>query len=69
MRRMKRKTKINPNIQHTGKEKRQRADQEVNGSGSDSDEVMVSYKSNRSAMPSGPQDQGATAVLVRVFFC
>ncbi|KAH1001192.1 E3 ubiquitin-protein ligase RNF113A [Dendroctonus ponderosae] len=64
VRRMKRKAKINPNIQRTGKqEKRQKADQEIDGSGSDSDEVMVSYKSNRSAMPSGPQDQGATAVL------
>lgn len=58
----KRKSKVNPNIQMTSRlEKKQKT---TTNSGSDSDEVTVSYKSKRSAMPEGPQDQGATAVLV-----
>ncbi|CAH0551729.1 unnamed protein product [Brassicogethes aeneus] len=58
----KRKSKINPNVQSTSKIVKSKLHE--NGSSSeDSDEVMVSYKSKRSAMPSGPQDQGATATL------
>lgn len=30
---------------------------------SEDDSVTVSYKSNRTAMPAGPSDQGATAIL------
>lgn len=59
----KRKSKLNPNIQRSIRlEKKQKLD--GNTSDSDSDVVTVSYKSNRSAMPQGPQDQGATATLV-----
>ncbi|KAF7270566.1 RING finger protein mdlc [Rhynchophorus ferrugineus] len=58
----KRKTKSNPNVQLSKRlEKKQK--QDGNNSGSDSDEVLVSYKSTKSAMPLGPQDQGATATL------
>lgn len=58
----KRKSKVNPNIQMTSRlEKKQKT---TTNSGSDSDDITVSYKSKRSAMPEGPQDQGATAVLV-----
>lgn len=32
---------------------------------SDEEAVGVSYKSNKSAMPDGPTDQGATAILVK----
>lgn len=57
----KRKSKVNPNIQMTSRlEKKQKT---TTNSGSDSDDITVSYKSKRSAMPEGPQDQGATAVL------
>jgi len=30
---------------------------------SEDDNVTVSYKSNRTALPAGPSDQGATAIL------
>lgn len=30
---------------------------------SDDDSVTVTYKSNRMALPAGPSDQGATAIL------
>lgn len=30
---------------------------------SEDDSVTVSYKSNRTALPAGPSDQGATAIL------
>lgn len=64
----KRKTKSNPNIQKSKRlEKKQKNDK--NNSGSDSDEVLVSYKSTKSAMPLGPQDQGATATLVSLQRC
>lgn len=61
----KRKFKVNPNIQRSSRLEKKHKTQDVNGSsgGSDSDDVMVSYKSKRSAMPDGPQDQGATATL------
>ncbi|XP_047366552.1 E3 ubiquitin-protein ligase RNF113A [Vespa velutina] len=35
----------------------------VNDDSSEDDSVTVSYKSNRTPMPAGPSDQGATAVL------
>lgn len=35
-----------------------------NESSSEEEVVSVSYKSKKSAMPDGPQDQGATAILV-----
>ncbi|CAH1995501.1 unnamed protein product [Acanthoscelides obtectus] len=58
----KRKMKTNPNLQSTSrsekKEKSAKSDQS-----SDSDDFRVNYKSNKSAMPSGPSDQGATAVV------
>lgn len=33
------------------------------GGSSEDDSVTVSYKSNRTALPAGPSDQGATAIL------
>lgn len=30
---------------------------------SEDDSITVSYKSNRTALPAGPSDQGATAIL------
>lgn len=30
---------------------------------SEDDNITVSYKSNRTALPAGPSDQGATAIL------
>lgn len=35
----------------------------ANDDSSEDDSVTVSYKSNRTPMPAGPSDQGATAVL------
>ncbi|XP_055608774.1 E3 ubiquitin-protein ligase RNF113A [Uranotaenia lowii] len=63
------KKKANPNVQSTSSLKFQR--KTVNNSsseeGSDNDDgtgaVGVNYMSNRSAAPTGPQDQGATAEL------
>lgn len=34
-----------------------------NSDNSEEDSVTVSYKSNRTALPAGPSDQGATAIL------
>lgn len=61
----KRKSKINPNIQRSSRlEKKHKTEDGKNAnSDSESDEMMVSYKSKRSAMPDGPQDQGATSTL------
>ncbi|XP_030756349.1 E3 ubiquitin-protein ligase RNF113A [Sitophilus oryzae] len=60
----KRKFKVNPNIQQSTRlEKKLKAEANETDSGSDSDSVLISYKSNKSAMPRGPQDQGATATL------
>ncbi|XP_025835292.1 RING finger protein 113A-like [Agrilus planipennis] len=60
-----RKRKVNLNIQSTADTKKKKDD--TNESLSDTDEndeaVSVNYKSNRSAMPSGPSDQLATAIL------
>ncbi|KRT84406.1 zinc finger protein [Oryctes borbonicus] len=54
------RAKVNPNIQGTSKKQKTRA-----SSSSENEEeiVSVNYKSNRSAMPAGPNDQGATASL------
>lgn len=61
----KHKIKSNPNVQTTSRKKHSTND----SSNSETDEkiVGVSYKSNRSAAPAGPADQGATAVLVSNF--
>uniref|UniRef100_A0A1B0CIF8 Ring finger protein n=2 Tax=Lutzomyia longipalpis TaxID=7200 RepID=A0A1B0CIF8_LUTLO len=58
-----RTAKINPNIHKTSSTKVKRTAQEKTASSSEEDEesTLVSYKSNRSAMPLGPTDQGATA--------
>lgn len=61
------KRKSNPNIQSTSS-KKNKDNAQVDNSGSDSDSVMVSYKSKKSAMPAGPSDQGATAILVCIIF-
>lgn len=57
-----RKKKVNPNIQSTSNIQKKQNAEKV--SSSDEEEVLVSYKSKRSAMALGPTDQGATAVLV-----
>lgn len=59
------KERFNPNMHSTKAIKRQRRGNK-DSDGSDSDDsaenkMVVSYKSKRSAMPEGPQDQGATA--------
>jgi hypothetical protein len=54
-----RKIKANPNVHVTSKIQKKRDAEKENGSSSD-DEIMVSYKSKRSAMAAGPADQGAT---------
>ncbi|XP_066255053.1 E3 ubiquitin-protein ligase RNF113A [Euwallacea similis] len=59
----KRRTKVNPNIQKSSRLEKKEKTEKKDSSDSDSDAVMVSYKSKRSAMPEGPQDQGATAVI------
>lgn len=64
VRKVKRSAKSNPNIQYTKNlEKKQKLD-EGSGSSSDNENFRVSYKSNKSAMPAGPSDQGATATIV-----
>lgn len=51
----------NPMIQSTNvKRQREKANYEEN---SDDESITVSYKSNRTAGPAGPSDQGATAIL------
>lgn len=59
------KKKYNPNCHSSTANKKNR---KQNGSDSDSDankssddDIVVSYKSKRSALPSGPRDQGATS--------
>lgn len=65
----KRKGKHNPNVQSTSAIlKRQKQNASSNESSSGEEHTAVSYKSKRSALPEGPQDQGATAVLVCHFF-
>lgn len=62
----KRKLKHNPNVQRTDALLKKQKKGVTNSSESSSDEerIALSYKSKRSAMSEGPQDQGATAVLV-----
>ncbi|GLV36436.1 midlife crisis [Carabus blaptoides fortunei] len=58
-----RKQKSNPNVQSTSKNLK-KIEYENTGDNSEEDEgVTVNYKSNRSAAPAGPSDQGATAIL------
>lgn len=46
--------------------KKQRAENVDDDSSSSGEDVMVSYKSKRSAMPAGSSDQNATATLVNI---
>lgn len=57
--------KFNPNKQSTAamKKKRQEKTGDSSGSNDDEDEITVSYKSKKTALPEGPRDQGATAEL------
>lgn len=58
------KRKSNPNVQSTGtgvKKSHQNIDDK-----DDEESVTVSYKSDRTAVPKGPSDQGATATLVSI---
>lgn len=63
----KRKLKSNPNVQCTKRLIKKQKAEDDDGSSSEEEVVSVSYKSKRSAMPDGPQDQGATAILVSNF--
>lgn len=64
----KRKIKSNPNIQRTKHlEKKMRS--QDNASSSSDEDFRVTYKSNKSAVPAGPSDQGATATIVGSFIC
>lgn len=56
----KQKIKSNPNIQTTSRKKQN----DSSNSETEESAVGVSYRSNRSAAPAGPADQGATAVIV-----
>ncbi|XP_073829644.1 RING finger protein mdlc [Musca autumnalis] len=63
-----RRKRANPNFQSTKhiKSKKERTTKDSSSSSDDSDDdkgVLVTYKSKRTAMPSGPQDQGATSVV------
>lgn len=61
------KKKYNPNYHSSTASKRnkKRNDSDSDSDAKSSDEdVVVSYKSKRSAMPDGPRDQGATAELI-----
>lgn len=42
---------------------RSKHNHDKNSESEDEDKLLVSYKSNRTAMTSGPRDQGATATL------
>lgn len=63
----KRKVKNNPNVQSTSRLSKHQKTENGNSS-SDEDAATVSYKSKRSAMPDGPTDQGATAILVQYLY-
>ncbi|KAL3288657.1 hypothetical protein HHI36_003090 [Cryptolaemus montrouzieri] len=57
------KKRVNPNIQSTsGLQKKQKIDEESSNSETD-EQVILSYKSKRSAQPEGSTDQLATATL------
>uniref|UniRef100_A0A1I8PGQ1 RING finger protein 113A n=1 Tax=Stomoxys calcitrans TaxID=35570 RepID=A0A1I8PGQ1_STOCA len=62
-----RRKRTNPNFQSTkhlsSKRERNNKDSSSSEESDDDKQVMVSYKSKRTAQPSGPQDQGATSVL------
>ncbi|KAL0129090.1 hypothetical protein PUN28_004048 [Cardiocondyla obscurior] len=53
----------NPMIQSTSIKKPREKVNYGQGDSSEDDSVTVSYKSNRTALPAGPSDQGATAIL------
>ncbi|XP_017483696.1 PREDICTED: RING finger protein 113A [Rhagoletis zephyria] len=61
-----RRKRANPNFQSTKQlsSKRERKNDASSASDSEEDDnkVSVSYKSKKSALPSGPQDQGATSI-------
>lgn len=59
------KRKANPNIQTSGQSvKKVSIEQDIKGVENEGS-IGVNYKSDRSAVPKGPSDQGATATLVR----
>lgn len=60
------KKKYNPNCHSStaSKKSRKRNDSDSDADKSSDDEVVVSYKSKRSALPEGPRDQGATSELI-----
>ncbi|XP_036673253.3 E3 ubiquitin-protein ligase RNF113A [Drosophila suzukii] len=60
-----RRKRTNPNFQSTktlNKAKRQAGAPEEEATSSDDDKLGIAYKSKREALPSGPQDQGATSI-------
>lgn len=59
-----RKQKSNPNVQSTSKNVKKTEYENYLGDNEEDEGVTVNYKSNRSAAPAGPSDQGATAILV-----
>lgn len=63
MKRSEKKRKMNPNVQSTSKKMKNVKVDMSDDSSNDSDSVMVSYKSSKTAMSSGPSDQGATSTL------
>ncbi|XP_037902476.1 E3 ubiquitin-protein ligase RNF113A [Hermetia illucens] len=58
-----RRKKTNPNIQSTKTFQKRKKEESSSGSdkSSDDEDVGVSYRSKRTALPQGPSDQGATA--------
>ncbi|XP_020277889.1 RING finger protein 113A [Pseudomyrmex gracilis] len=62
VRKQKKRDNRNPMIQSTSTKEYQEKTNHSDDS-SEEDSVTVSYKSNRTALPVGPSDQGATAVL------
>lgn len=60
------KQKYNPNVfksTNIKKPKKEKDSDDENSNQSSDDEIVVKYKSKRSAAPEGPRDQGATAEL------
>lgn len=56
--------KANPNIHKTAALARKTKQQENScGSSAEEEDPILSYKSNKSVMPAGPSDQGATSVV------
>lgn len=57
--------KFNPNKHSTtaSRKSKKQNDSDSDAEKSSGDEVTVKYKSNRSALPTGPRDQGATAEM------